>query len=164
VRILIVSDSHSKKCNQKIADLNKCDINIHCGDSQLNFSDEDLKCYQYKVRGNCDFDINYPDNCTFKLGDYDFFVTHGHVQDVGFNTSKIIEDSKTAKFIFHGHTHIVRCEEVDGKIIINPGSASSSRSNYTETYAVLEILENKYILEIKDFYTNKNIISKKGQL
>ena len=42
MRILIVSDSHSKVCNQTIAELNKCDINVHCGDSQLSFFNKDL--------------------------------------------------------------------------------------------------------------------------
>jgi len=164
MRILIVSDSHFKECNEAIALKNPCDILIHCGDSQLNFKHDDLKKYDYKVRGNCDFDTDFPEEVFFECDGIKFYVVHGHKQNVGYSSSNILDSSKDAKFIFHGHTHILSCEELENKVIINPGSVSSSRSNYTETFAILNVENSKYKVEIIDFYSNNIIEVYEGKL
>ena len=52
--------------------------------------------------------------------------------------------------LIHGHTHVLRAEQMDGYILLNPGSVSIPKEGNPPTYAVLE----GNCFTIKDFDGN----------
>ena len=50
----------------------------------------------------------------------------------------------------HGHTHVLKAEQMDGYILLNPGSVSIPKEGNPPTYAVLE----GNCFTIKDFDGN----------
>lgn len=61
-------------------------------------------------------------------------ITHGHLIEL--RDSQAILDTfiPEVKLIIHGHTHLPRCEEHDGRWIFNPGSVSEPRHGTPPTY------------------------------
>ena len=45
---------------------------------------------------------------------------------------------KAGDIFIHGHTHVLRAEEADGHLILNPGSVSIPKEGNPPTYAVAE--------------------------
>ncbi len=152
MRILVISDSHSLEKNQKIIDLENCDFNVHCGDSQLMSNDPDMKSFDMTCRGNCDFDRNYQISEVKDLNGLKLMVTHGHYFDVNYSLSslRLAAIEKDVDVAFYGHTHVVNVDYQNNVLIINPGSLRQSRSAYPTTYVVLEMLADKFIVNIKD--------------
>lgn len=52
--------------------------------------------------------------------------------------------------LIHGHTHVLKAQQMDGYILLNPGSVSIPKEGNPATYAVLE----NSIFTIKDFDGN----------
>ncbi len=152
MRVLVVSDSHSRENCEYLYKLEQSDIAIHAGDSQLPFSSPELKNYDVKVRGNCDYDRAFPVEDFINLDGMKTLVTHGHLHWVDATTESIINYAKSnnCQIVIHGHTHAARAIYKDGVYVINPGSTTQSRCNYPCSYMVLE-LENGVV-----FVTLKN--------
>ncbi len=157
MKILVISDSHGLSNNQELIEFENCDVNIHAGDSQLMMKDSDMKNFDVKVRGNCDFDQNYEISEVFLAENTKFFVTHGHYYDVNFSLVQLQNEAKLnqADIAVYGHTHVLNATYDAGLLTLNPGSTRQSRSRYQETYMILEITTNMYKVTVKDakFYT-----------
>ena len=52
--------------------------------------------------------------------------------------------------LIHGHTHVLKAEQMEGYILLNPGSVSIPKEGNPPTYAVYE----NGIFTIKDFEGN----------
>ena len=52
--------------------------------------------------------------------------------------------------LIHGHTHVLKAEQMEGYILLNPGSVSIPKEGNPPTYAVLE----DKTFTIKDFDGN----------
>ena len=57
---------------------------------------------------------------------------------------------KEGDVLLHGHTHVLRAEEKDGIIILNPGSVSIPKEGNPPTYAIYE----DGVFSIRDFEGN----------
>jgi putative phosphoesterase len=92
-----------------------------------------------------DEDIDYLDslskNKTIKFEDLEFFITHGSPQDNLFgyvfpwSTDDFLKNISTdinSDVIVLGHTHIQMEAEIDGKIILNPGSVGQPRDSISK--------------------------------
>lgn len=107
----------------------------------------------YAVRGNCEAEVDqmvleFPvmaDYCVLAVGDKTIYVTHGHV----YNTSNL-PPLQEGDVLMHGHTHVLKAEQMEGYIWLNPGSVSIPKEDNPPTYAVLE----DGIFYIKDFDGN----------
>ncbi len=152
MKILVISDSHGLHNNQELIDFENCDVNIHAGDSQLMYNDQDMKDFDVKVRGNCDFDRSFDISELVNIGNIKFFITHGHYYDVNFGLSQLINEAKlnNAQVAIYGHTHVVNASFDDGVLVLNPGSTRQSRSSYPKTYMVLEVNPDGYKISLKD--------------
>ncbi|WP_010651072.1 YfcE family phosphodiesterase, partial [Oceanobacillus massiliensis] len=81
-KVLILSDSHGLTDElNAIKERHQVKSMIHCGDSELDMDAAELEGF-YKVAGNCDFDVRYPDEQTLEIGGLIFYVTHGHLHNV----------------------------------------------------------------------------------
>lgn len=105
------------------------------------------------VRGNCEAEVDqmvleFPvlaDYCVLVIEGKTFFATHGHV----YNTDHL-PPLKKGDILIHGHTHVLKAENMGDYIWLNPGSVSIPKEGNPPTYAVLE----NGLFEIKDFYGN----------
>lgn len=143
---IIVSDNHGEQgILHEIHDLHKdADLFLHLGDSEFDYDDTELSLYK-RVKGNCDFDPQFPIEDTGTEQGVKYFYTHGHRYEVKGTRDVLSAHAKSekAKFAFYGHSHVALCESINDVYCINPGSISQTRGKWEETYAVLEFDENK---------------------
>ena len=117
--------------------------------AMLNAMKEDLLC----VRGNCDTEVDqmvldFPvmaDYCILAIDGLTFYATHGHV----YNENNL-PPFREGDILIHGHTHVLKAEQREGYILLNPGSVSIPKEGNPPTYAVLE----DKVFTIKDFDGN----------
>ena len=107
----------------------------------------------YAVRGNCEAEVDqmvldFPvlaDYCILSIDGRTLYATHGHVYNQN-NLPPIQEGD----ILIHGHTHVLKAEQMDGYVLLTPGSVSISKEENPPTYAVLE----NGLFQIKDFDGN----------
>ncbi len=156
MKLLIISDSHGLETNNEIIDYESCDAAVHLGDSQLAEDSIEMRNFNVKVRGNCDFDYNYPKSEVISFAGVRFFLTHGHYYDVNYGLAALKNEALVNKceVALYGHTHILNVEFDDKDItLINPGSTRQSRSIYPVTYMVMEINESSFKITVKNAKT-----------
>lgn len=81
----------------------------------------------YAVRGNCEAEVDqmvleFPvmaDYCILAIDGKTLYATHGHV----YNTSNL-PPMQDGDVLVHGHTHVLKAEQMEGYIWLNPGSVS----------------------------------------
>lgn len=108
----------------------------------------------YAVRGNCEAEVDqmvleFPvlaDYMLFFEGSCAVYATHGHIWN-----EKNLPPMKPGDVLLHGHTHVLRAEQVGEYLILNPGSVSIPKEGNPPTYAVLE----DGVFTIRDFDGNE---------
>lgn len=91
----------------------------------------------YCVRGNCDSEVdqmvlNFPclsDSMLMNLDGLFLYCTHGHL---------LKPKLKKGDILLCGHTHVPKCETIDGYIYMNPGSVSIPKENSAHSYMIIE--------------------------
>lgn len=104
----------------------------------------------YAVGGNCEAEVDqmvleFPvlaDYCILSVCGRTFFATHGHVYN-----QNHLPPLMTGDILIHGHTHVLKAEQRDGYILLNPGSVSIPKEGNPPTYGILE----DGVFRIKDF-------------
>lgn len=150
MKILVVSDTHNMIQNavSLITKLNP-DYVLHLGDVC-----EDVKRLEdmfprkliVSVKGNNDyFDKSSPLERCFDLMGKKIFMCHGHKYNVKMSLLNLIYKAKEneADIVLYGHTHKSHIEEIDGMLVINPGSIG--------TYAVIDITEENTEARIESY-------------
>lgn len=157
MKILVVSDTHGRDGNLEQAVLKEqpFDMLIHCGDVEgREFYIEALaECPCTMVSGNNDFFSDLPREDEFSIAGHRILISHGHYYGVSMDFSRIVDEaqSRNCDCVCFGHIHRPVLEEIDGVLVLNPGSLSFPRQrNRKPSYAVLNIEEGKMPLaEIK---------------
>ena len=147
-RVLIVSDSHGFNAElKKLVEAydGKVDAMIHCGDSELDYDAKPMAYFDQKVTGNCDYDPDYPDEAVFTVGDFTYFVAHGHMHQVKTSLDPISyrASERGAQIVCHGHSHLAHATKRGDQLIINPGSIRLPRGRQEETYAILTAADHE---------------------
>lgn len=151
MKICVLSD-----CHNDIKTLNKIFERAHDFDSVIFLGDgidvlqQALRSYALPytaVKGNNDRNIEEAFDKVLTLYGRRFFLTHGHYYDVGINKSQLAAKAKEERCeaAFFGHTHMPFYEEVDGILLINPGSTFYGRQGTKKSYGVLLLQENEFI-------------------
>ncbi|WP_274420064.1 phosphodiesterase [Blautia sp. XA-2221] len=107
----------------------------------------------YAVRGNCEAEVDqmvleFPvmaDYCILSVDGKTFYATHGHI----YNQDNL-PPLQEGDILIHGHTHVLKAQQMEGYILLNPGSVSIPKEGNPPTYAVLE----NNLFTIKDFDGN----------
>ena len=105
--------------------------------AMLNAREQEILC----VRGNCDTEVDqmvleFPvmaDYCILAIDGKTLYATHGHVYNQN-NLPPLCEGD----ILIHGHTHVLKAEQMEGYILLNPGSVSIPKEGNPPTYAMLE--------------------------
>lgn len=146
IRILVFSDSHGH-CTGMCRTIENipADFIVHCGDYSKDavllrklYSDIPV----ISVLGNNEYGSSLDEPCEIlNTGGVNIFITHGHRQDVKSGIDRLVYDAKGQEctVCLFGHTHRALCEEKDGILLLNPGSARGIDG----TYGVLEIEDGK---------------------
>lgn len=153
MRLLLVSDNHG---NSHILDElaakydGEVDAFVHCGDSELD-SQQLIWEIMDSVRGNMDFDSGYKDMRVNREAAYPYLTVHGHQQHVNHTLSYLAElaEEEKVEFVFYGHTHILKFDQINGVWFINPGSIQSPRGELRErTYCILEVDDKRLSISV----------------
>lgn len=152
MKVLVVSDTHGMDENLELVMQREMpfDILVHCGDveGRDEYLQAELECPGYFVAGNCDYDSDLPSEEVFSLGDHRVLVTHGHYYNVSRDLGRLMDAarSRDCDVVLFGHIHVPVEEELDGMLIINPGSLNFPRQqNGRPSYAVLQLKKDRSI-------------------
>lgn len=149
-KILVVSDTHGayKKLVDVIKQNADCDTIIFCGDgirdmraAEAVFSTKRFYC----VKGNCDLALHEQNVITPIIDGMQVYITHGCEvprSDAASRLSVIAKSNRCGILMF-GHTHRAMFDEINGVIVINPGSLG-----YNGAYAVVTLGDGNVSCEI----------------
>ena len=85
------------------------------------------------------------DYCILAIEGKTMYATHGHIYNKD-NLPPMMDGD----ILIHGHTHVLKAENMGNYILLNPGSVSIPKEGNPPTYAILE----NGIFTIKDFEGN----------
>jgi len=96
------------------------------------------------VSGNNDYRTSAPEAAVFDFCDYRFFICHGHRHSLygGYHSLIAAARNSQANVVLYGHTHVPSRKEIDGILLINPGSIGRPRSRAGASFAVIECAHN----------------------
>ncbi|WP_230397963.1 phosphodiesterase [Novisyntrophococcus fermenticellae] len=102
------------------------------------------------VRGNCDAEVDQMVLEFPIMADYGilteekktFYLSHGHIYHEG-----NLPPLQKGDIFVYGHTHVLRAENKDGQVYLNPGSVSLPKEGNVPSYAIL----NQSVFTIKGF-------------
>ncbi|HLS23155.1 MAG TPA: metallophosphoesterase [Pseudogracilibacillus sp.] len=138
-KLLVLSDSHG--LTRRITTIyERHDVTeaIHCGDSELALDAKELEPF-HVVRGNCDFESRFPEEKVIEMNGLRIFATHGHLYGVKSSLMRLQYRATEvdADIVLFGHSHVAYCEEIDGKLYINPGSLRQPRHWPDKSYCLI---------------------------
>ncbi len=155
MKLLVFSDSHGRTVDIYDAiERETPDGVIHLGDYTEDVR-ELRRAYAcstmpiYAVRGNNDFDSDFPMFIVMKLGGVQMYLAHGHRERVygmcsGMMATRAVENH--CRLAMFGHTHCLFLEEIDGVLVFNPGSISLPRGG-KRSYGRLFIEDDRFTVE-----------------
>ena len=157
MKILVFSDSHgSRELMKRIVKKHKdIGVIIFCGDGHSDI--ENIQCdfpnkKYYCVKGNCDWNCNYPTMLTVTLANKKILVTHGHVHGVKQGLSRLIAlgHNENADIMFYGHTHR-RVTTADSRMLVmNPGALCENGE-----YGIVDIDEETGTITASEYPDNR---------
>lgn len=157
MKFLLMSDNHGfwPKVNEICQHYKgQVDYYFHCGDSEFQFDDPIWEYFDAKVTGNMDFDPQYPATVLFDTPEGQVLLAHGHLHNGHVHNRDLVKLAKEqgAKFLFHGHTHVLYAQIEEGILCVNPGSLKRSRGPQPDrTYAIVTVEPKVYQV---DFYND----------
>ena len=160
-KLLVLSDIHGNMpaiiAVLKWADgeLTGSDMAVFLGDGlrELSFAQRQtgFSCEWKKVRGNNDDSASLsdaaivPESEVFDFGGHRFYLCHGHRHALynGFDKLAASALKTGADAALFGHIHVPMLENVNGLLLVCPGSIGRARSNAGETFAVIDCVPEK---------------------
>jgi putative phosphoesterase len=152
--LLVVSDTHSSYSSLtailRWAKHRNIDAFAFLGDgvSDLNHASELTGFYPNWtiVRGNCDWQNTTPLSATLSFAGRTFFLSHGHINGVKESLASLVIQAKAhnADAALFGHTHIAFWDEIDGVLVLNPGSAGCPRGHAPASFATIACPANEW--------------------
>lgn len=151
MRIGVISDVHGDifTLEKAIKAMGHVDCILNLGDYGYDVDkyekNSKLKVEMIKIKGNCDYEYNYPSEEILCFEDIKVFVTHGHNYDVKVSDSRIFYRGKELNVdaVLFGHSHIPYNKCYENLLIFNPGSIGKPKGGSDHSYGILEINKNK---------------------
>lgn len=143
IKIGIISDTHGLLREEVKERLKDCTYIFHAGDVDRPEILDELRTmgFLYVVRGNNDgyWAQNLRRSLNFSVGNVKFFMVHDR-KDAAW------ELGDTQVVIF-GHSHKYFCQEIDGRLWLNPGSCGRNRFGGEVTMAVMTVENGSWEVE-----------------
>lgn len=151
--VTVISDTHgNRRALDKLATVfAESDYIIHLGDT----SDDGVglrTAYPDKtflVNGNCDFVKLGVNELTLQIEGVKIFATHGHLYSAKHTHDRLVRRAKEldCNIVLYGHTHRADEREIDGVMVLNPGTLSRYAQ---KSYGYLVINGTKAVFKIVD--------------
>lgn len=157
IKLIVFSDTHGSTYGMRevIAMHPNADCYLHLGDGSAEFEAlcQSMGLPHLGVKGNCDYACDQPLDRVVSFGEFQFYMTHGHICQVKFSDAllKMRGREAGADVILFGHTHIPRIDYFGGEdeshpyYLMNPGSLGNSYGG-KPTYGVIEIKGKNILL------------------
>lgn len=143
IKMGIISDTHGLLREEVKERLKDCTYIFHAGDVDRPEILDELRTmgFLYVVRGNNDgyWAQNLRRSLNFSVGNVKFFMVHDR-KDAAW------ELGDTQVVIF-GHSHKYFCQEINGRLWLNPGSCGRSRFGGEVTMAVMTVENGSWEVE-----------------
>ena len=143
IKMGIISDTHGLLREEVKERLKDCTYIFHAGDVDRPEILDELRTmgFLYVVRGNNDgyWAQNLRRSLNFSVGNVKFFMVHDR-KDAAW------ELGDTQVVIF-GHSHKYFCQEIDGRLWLNPGSCGRNRFGGEGTMAVMTVENGSWEVE-----------------
>lgn len=143
IKMGIISDTHGLLREEVKERLKDCTYIFHEGDVDRPEILDELRTmgFLYVVRGNNDgyWAQNLRRSLNFSVGNVKFFMVHDR-KDAAW------ELGDTQVVIF-GHSHKYFCQEIDGRLWLNPGSCGRNRFGGEVTMAVMTVENGSWEVE-----------------
>jgi len=113
----------------------------------------------HTVRGDFDKDANLPDMKVVQIGNFKIGLIHGHQIVPWGDTESLagLQRQLDVDILISGHTHQMHVSTVDGRCLINPGSATGAysciSSDVSPSFILLTLQGNTssiYVYRMKD--------------
>jgi putative phosphoesterase len=97
------------------------------------------------VRGNNDYEPTIPETTVYNFADHRFYMCHGHRHGLYGNYQSLVAAGRNneADVILFGHAHVPFFKNINGILLINPGSVGRPRSKLGASFAVVECADGK---------------------
>lgn len=138
-KIILVSDNHyhEKPLEYVLERYKDADYFFHCGDSEMPY--RSLSRFA-RVKGNNDYDREYPDRLVLEIDGHRFLLVHGHRQlYMGYDGLVTLARMNECDVCCFGHTHCYYAGEKNGVLLLNPGSIWHNRDGTEPCYMVITI-------------------------
>lgn len=151
MKILVVSDTHGNHITPvKVLEETGADMLIHLGD-EINDAlvmETIAGIPVIKVPGNCDLRATEPRELLETISGKKLFITHGDLYRVKNGLQRLVERAKELKasVVLFGHTHNPLIQNLDGVLLINPGTLMAGSDS--KSYAILTVTPFKVSAEI----------------
>lgn len=134
ISIVVVSDTHRdlEFLNKVILRESGANYFFHLGDSEIDA--EKLRPF-ITIKGNRDYQFNYPVTRLIKLDFGNIFLIH-HLNEIPLN-KRVLEENNI-KIVLFGHTHRRFLELIDGVYYANPGSLVYARDQNANSYLLIK--------------------------
>ncbi len=164
MRVLVVSDNHGVTSDiYKIIDRVKPDMIYHLGDGEGSTIEikERSRLPMIAVAGNCDWgSATLPKVSVDQIGEHKVMLTHGHLYGVKSGYERLVAEAKErgCDVVIYGHTHIPELEEVDGVMIMNPGSVEWPKQfDMNKSFGIINYNKGKMEFAIR-YWDNGDIL------
>lgn len=156
IKIGVMSDNHGnfeyiKKALETLGEINYL---FHLGDylGKKSTLEKMTDANIYLLLGNMDYRLeDGADEVTTTIEGKRIFACHGHDYHVKRQLNAIFCKGKEEKadIILFGHTHVPYLEEVEGILMMNPGSVRYPNAMYSPSCGLITIQDNRVTGEIK---------------
>ena len=160
MKIGAISDTHGdfRAIRDALKHLDEVDLLLHAGDfyEDAQRIQQSLDTRVVSVVGNCDYMVKGPAEEMIAVGGRRIYLTHGHLYQVKKNLAFLVERAKSlgAQCVVFGHTHVPLISQVDGLLLVNPGSPSTPRSGTRRACALLDVTQLS--LKAKTIYLDED--------
>ena len=140
-KLAVFSDSHGNVSGLTSAldTINECDYFVFLGDGNRDIDKiaEKITVPVYRVRGNCDMFSDIPTELVIRVGETDFFLTHGNYYGVKSSFISLAAKAREqgCSYALFGHTHSSVEKDLGGVTVINPGTAARCDKS---SFAIIE--------------------------
>jgi len=103
--------------------------------------------------------LSVPERIEFTAAGRTIFACHGHRHSVDYSLDTLISAAETlsADLVFYGHTHVPAREEIEGSLILNPGSCSRPRGGTLPSFALVSFPGNTERYRVEYYSINETI-------
>ena len=121
------------------------------------------------VSGDFDLDATLPDNKVVTIGDWRLGLVHGH-QVIPWNDQEALANYARmldVDILVYGHTHADAVIKVEGRFVINPGSATGAYSALTDNNVpgfILMAFSGRQITVYVYHYTDDKVTVEKQEI